>query len=66
MPISAIQVLRSENKLEYMRSLLRKSITDLKAKNDKDLIVVSHQIEENFQEAFKQQNFEIKDLEKEV
>lgn len=65
-PISAIQVLRSENKLEYMRSLLRKSITDLKAKNDKDLIVVSHQIEENFQEAFKQQNFEIKDLEKEV
>lgn len=65
-PISAIKVLRGENKLEYMRSLLRKSITDLKAKNDKDLITVSNQIEKNFQEAFKQQQSEIKSLEKEV
>lgn len=65
-PISAIKVLRGENKLEYMRSLLRKSITDLKAKNDKDLMAVSDQIEKNFQEAFKQQQSEIKSLEKEV
>jgi len=65
-PISAIKVLRSENKLEYMRSLLRKSITDLKAKNDKDLMIVSDQIEKNFQEAFKQQQSEIKSLENEV
>lgn len=65
-PISAIKILRSENKLEYMRSLLRKSITDLKAKNDKDLIEVSDQVEKNFQEAFKQQQSEIKSLEKEV
>lgn len=65
-PISAIKILRSENKLEYMRSLLRKSITDLKAKNDKDLLKVSDQVEKNFQEAFKQQQSEIKALEKEV
>ncbi len=65
-PISAIKILRDENKLEYMRSLLRTSITDLKAKNDKDLLVVSEQVEKNFKEAFKQQKSEIKALEKEV
>ncbi len=65
-PISAIKILRSENKLEYMRSLLRTSVTDLKAKNDKDLLEVSEQVEKNFKEAFKQQKSEIESLEKEV
>lgn len=65
-PISAIKILRCENKLEYMRSLLRNSITDLKAKNDTDLVAVSEQVEQNFQDAFNQQNSEIVGLEKEV
>jgi len=65
-PISALKVLREENKLEYMRKLLRTGVTDLKAKNDSDLLKISEQIENNFKEAFKQQKNEIKSLEKKV
>lgn len=65
-PLNAIKVLREEKKLNYMRQTLRQGITDLKAKNDSDLIKVSEQLELNFKEAFKQQNAEIKTLRKEV
>lgn len=65
-PIEALKVLRSENDLEYMRELLRKSITDLKAKNDEELLKTSEQIEKNFQEAFKRQRLEMKSLEKKI
>jgi len=65
-PLSAIEVLRSENKLDYMRSVLRHGITDLKAKNDTDLIVVGQQIEKNLQDAFKRQEGEIISLQKQV
>jgi hypothetical protein len=65
-PVSALCILRSENKLEYMRALLRTSITDLKAKNDKELVKISEQIEINFTDAFKRQKNELKSLEKKV
>jgi hypothetical protein len=65
-PVSALSILRNENKLEYMRNLLRTSITDLKVKNDKELVKISEQIEMNFTNAFKRQKSEIKTLEKEV
>lgn len=65
-PISVIKKFREEDKLEYMRSLLRRWITDLKVKNDDKLIKTSEQIEANFKEAFKQQQSEIKLLEKEA
>ena len=46
-PISALRILREENKLDYMWSVIRKGITDLKTRRDKDLIEVSVQIERN-------------------
>jgi len=64
--LPALKVLREENKLEYMRSILRKGITDLKTKKDEDLLRTSEQLEKNFNEAFKQQEEEISFLEKEV
>jgi len=65
-PLSAVKVFREEGKLEYMRGVLRRSLTDLKAKNDSDLLGVSKQVEKNFHEAFKKQNAEIKSLEQKV
>ena len=65
-PLSALRILRNENKLDYMRNLLRKSITDLKAKKDNNLLNVGQQIEINFKEAFKRQSEEIESLQKEV
>jgi hypothetical protein len=41
-------------------------ITDLKAKTDKDLSIVSEQLEKNLNNAFKQQLSEINALEKKV
>ncbi|MDP3732520.1 MAG: hypothetical protein Q8R31_05845, partial [Candidatus Omnitrophota bacterium] len=65
-PLSAIAVMRAENKLEYMRSVLRQGITDLKAKNDKDLIKVGEQIEANLKDAFAKQESEIGVLQAQV
>jgi len=65
-PISALKILREENKLDYMRNILRTGITDLKAKNDSNLSQVATQLEQNLKEAFKQQKSEIRLLEKEV
>ncbi len=65
-PLKALKILREEDKLEYMRSLLRKGITDLKTKNDKDLLDTANQLDKNFKEAFKQQTGEIKELEKQI
>jgi len=65
-PLPALKVFREENKLGYMRSILRKGITDLKAKKDKDLLTISKELEENFKEAFKKQEEEMAFLEKEV
>lgn len=53
-PIKAIKEFREENTLDYMRSILRTGITDLKAKTDKDLSVVSAQLQKNMKDAFKQ------------
>lgn len=65
-PIKAIKEFREENTLDYMRSILRTGITDLKAKTDKDLSVVSAQLQKNMKDAFKQQSSEIRTLEKKV
>ena len=65
-PLSVFQKLREENKLEYMRNVLRQGMTDLKAKKDADLIKTSEQIEINFKEAFRQQDLEIDSLKNEV
>jgi len=65
-PLSAIAVMRTENKLEYMRSVLRQGITDLKAKNDKDLIKIGEQIEINLKDAFAKQESEIDVLQAQV
>lgn len=65
-PLSAIKVLREENKLDYMRQTIRIGLTDLKARNDSDLIKVSEQVEQNIQNAFNQQKVEIDLLTKEV
>jgi len=65
-PLPAIKILREENQLDYIREVLRKGITDLKAKKDTDLVVVAQQIEKNLQNAFKRQNNEINILQKKV
>ncbi len=65
-PIEAIRIFREEGQLDYMRSVLRTGITDLKAKTDKDLSIVSEQLEENMNNAFKQQRSEINALEERV
>jgi len=65
-PIQALVVFREEEELSYMRSILRKGITDLKAKSDHDLSVVSKQLQENLQEAFFKQDSEIRVLESKV
>jgi len=49
-----------------MRSVIRKGITDLKAKSDRELIEVSKEIEKNLQEEFLRQKAEIEDLRSEV
>ncbi len=65
-PLPALKVFREENKLEYMRSILRKGITDLKTKKDDDLLKTSEQLEKNLKEAFKEQEKEIVSLKREV
>jgi len=65
-PLAALKIFREENKLDYMRCALRRGITDLQAKNDKDLIEVSSLIEKNLHEEFKRQKSEIEELKKEV
>lgn len=65
-PIDAIKVFRMEDRLDYMRNILRKGITDLKAKNDQDLINIGEQLQENLREAFNKQKSEIVLLQKEV
>lgn len=66
LPIDTIKVFRMENRLDYMRNILRKGITDLKAKNDHDLINVGEQLQENLKEAFNKQKSEIVLLQKEA
>ncbi len=65
-PLPALKIFREENKLEYMRSVIRKGITDLKARSDKNLVEVSKIIEKNLQEEFKRQKSEIEGLKREV
>jgi len=65
-PIKALGRLREEGRLDYMRMMMRNGITDLKAKNDSELIKISSQIETNFKEAFEKQKAEISSIEKEV
>ncbi len=61
-PLQALVVFREEEDLSYMRSILRRGITDLKAESDKDLSIVSQQLQDNLQEAFRIQDSEIKSL----
>lgn len=65
-PISVFKRLREEERLDYMRSILRQGITDLKAKNDTNLSNTSKQLEINLKEAFDKQNSEIISLKKEI
>lgn len=65
-PLPALKILREENKLDYMRNVLRNGITDLKAKKDKELVEVSQRIEKNLYSEFERQKSEVKALEKEV
>lgn len=65
-PLSAIAIMRTENKLDYMRSILRQGITDLKAKNDRDLIKVGEQVETNLKDAFAKQESEMVALQNQV
>ncbi|MFQ5865860.1 MAG: hypothetical protein ACE5IW_11585 [bacterium] len=65
-PIHALKILREENELDYMRSVLRTGITDLKAKHDQDLSTICSQIEKNFTEAFQKQDSELKQLREKV
>ena len=65
-PLPALKIFREENKLDYMRSILRKGITDLKAKKDKDLLKISKELEKNFKEAFKKQEMEKASLQEEA
>jgi len=65
-PLPALKILREEDKLDYMRNVLRSGITDLKAKKDKDLLEISQQIEKNLKTEFERQKSEVKTLEKEV
>ena len=39
-PLSVIKALREGNRLEYMRGVIRKGITDLKARKGEDLLEV--------------------------
>jgi len=65
-PIRAFKKFREENRLDYMRSILRRGITDLKTKNDTDLVKTAEQLELNLTDAFKQQGSEIDSLKKEI
>lgn len=65
-PIDVIKVFRMEERLDYMRTILRKGITDLKAKNDQDLIDTGEQLQKNLKEAFNKQKSEIVLLQKEA
>ncbi len=65
-PIHALKILREENELDYMRSVLRAGITDLKAKHDQDLSTICSQMEKNFTEAFQKQDSELKQLREKV
>jgi hypothetical protein len=49
-----------------MRSILRKGITDLKTKNDEDLLKTSEQLESNLKEAFEEEEEVIASLERKV
>jgi hypothetical protein len=65
-PLPALKILREENKLDYMRGVIRRGITDLKAKTDANLSEVSKQIEKNLKEEFQRQKAELKEIEKKV
>ena len=65
-PLQAIRVFREEGKLEYMRSVIRRGITDIKAKQSKDLLEVSKTIQENMQEELRRHAREMDALKKEV
>lgn len=65
-PISVLKIFREENRLDYMRGVIRKGITDLKIKKDEDLLGVAKQIEKNFKEEFKRQKAESESLKKEA
>lgn len=65
-PLAALKIFREENKLDYMRCAIRRGLTDLKAKNDKDLIEVSNIVEKNLHEEFMRQKSETEGLKREV
>lgn len=65
-PFEALKVLREENQMEYMRSTLRRGITSMQSKSDKDLSKTVEQLQENIGEAFKRQKSEVKALKDKV
>ena len=65
-PLKAIKILREENELEYIRSILRNGITDIKAKSDKELLEVTEQLDNNLKDAFDRHKKEISIIERKV
>lgn len=65
-PLSAIKVLREQDKMEYMRSVLRNGILSITTKKDQNLSLVINQLQDNFQEAFRKQKLEQELLQSEV
>lgn len=63
-PLEALRIFREENKLEYMRQLIRTGITDIKARRNSDLSRITKQLDKNFKEAFVRQKAEIDTLQK--
>lgn len=65
-PLEVVKILREENELEYMREIFRKGLTNLKVKNDQQLIETSKILESNLKEAFQKQKSEISEIRKKV
>ncbi len=61
-PLEALKILREENQMAYMRSVLRNGITSMQTKQDIDLTNTINQLQENLNEAFNRQKTEVEDL----
>jgi hypothetical protein len=58
--------LREEHELEYMRQVLRRGITSLKARKKGNLLSVAEEVETNFQEALSQQAAEKQQIQEKI
>jgi|GEM_PF-997389 len=65
-PLEALKILREEGQMDYMRAILRKGITSMQSRTDKDMTKTIAQLQENIREAFNQQKSETASLKKHV